>query len=994
MASQKEREEKKENIRLEIKQRVLDALKEFGIEESIDNIPTSSDIVKTTYSDGTKVYVDPMTEFYLCKKYFRYFITKYGFILDSNNRRIFGIKLFDFQANLILPGLTENRFVVFRKCLTENNFVQTKRGYLSIKDVEAGDEILTLKDGDHYWDQVIDHWKNEDEREVVKFTLKDGSEHESTLDHKWLTVKGWKQAKDLTVSDEIVSDFSLSRFGEEELEHDNLAKLIGYIITDGRRGNEFINTSKQYINESLEIAKQFATDSYVKARKRKLEHHKQSYEMRIVGSQYWRDLVKEFALDNIDRNKKLAPKLMSLNKKQTALLLNGMYSGDGWATYGWRENPCGLKAAKFSIGFITPNKTIAYQVQELLRRFEIKSYIRTRSAGRKKSTIDSYLLYVSGKKSALKFANEIGIDGKIDKEFVEFIENNFKYQTQQPDNKIRKIKRTGKAITYDITTKDTSTFLTNGCVAHNCRQVGASVISGLYALWRANFNIAQDILIISKTRADAQDFKEKAVVTYERLPSFLKTKPTRDGQNMTTLKLVNKSRIVVRAQSPDAGRGMTPALVILDEAAFMPHADEIWASVYPSLSVSKGQCIIVSTSNGVGNFYHRIWIDAENGDNDFWPIYIPWWKFPGRDNPWLEKIESKNKQWIEEQLGDAKVKELRQELTKDGLRDGKLDKTLWQREIDAFIKDVEETQLNYSGPREDKPWLKQQLDQLKTRKFNQEIMARFLGSGNTVISTEILEKLDAETKEPLFFNEMAEEDYMKGLAVFEKPQDGLTYSMFVDVASGSGYDYNTFQLFRDDNLVQVAEYKMQIDTKSFSANIKKVAEYYNRAYVVVETNQGLSVFNELFLHDTDPYMNMFYEFKGKAYRGLHTSPTNKKLMLDEFMHNIESGVFTLNGSRTVEELKVYIWHNGKPEASRGYNDDLVLPLMFLSYLLKYGNQHTKLLGFATSEQTIGDKSAIEEALQEEVEYMKEQRAKSFVEEAYGVDWEDYEWLVK
>lgn len=641
--SSEEKEVRKEKIRKKIRANLEQTISEFELDEDIDKVPTSEDIVKTTYNDGTECHVDPLTEFYLCKKYFIYFISRYGFILDSQHRRVFGIKLFDFQSKLILPNLISNRFVIFRKC----------------------------------------------------------------------------------------------------------------------------------------------------------------------------------------------------------------------------------------------------------------------------------------------------------------------------------------------------------------RQVGASVISGIYALWRANFNIAQDILIISKTRIDAQDFKEKAIVTYERLPAFLKTKPTRDGQNMTTLKLVNKSRIVVRAQSPDAGRGMTPALIILDEAAFMPHADEIWSSVYPSLSVSKGQCIIVSTSNGVGNFYHRMWIDAENGDNDFYPIYIPWWKFPGRDNDWLEKIENKNQEWIEEQLGKEKVEEIRKQITKDGLRGEKLDKTFWDREVEEFTSSVEESQLSYKGPKENKPWLKQQFDQLKTRKFNQEIMARFLGSGNTVISTETLERIESNVREPLYFNEMTENEYMKGLALFQEPQPEITYSMFVDVSSGSGMDYNTFQLFRDDNLEQVAEYKAMIDTKSFAADIKKVALYYNRAYVVVETNQGLSVFNELFLHETNPYSNMLYEYKGKAYRGLHTSPANKKLMLDEFMHAIETDLITINGKRTLEELKVYIWHNGKPEASKGYNDDLVLPLMFLAYLLKYGNQHTKLLGFATGEGLISDGDVETDAImQEEVEYMKEQKARNFVEEAYGLGWEDYEWLVK
>ena len=41
------------------------------------------------------------------------------------------------------------------------------------------------------------------------------------------------------------------------------------------------------------------------------------------------------------------------------------------------------------------------------------------------------------------------------------------------------------------------------------RQVGASVLSGAYALWRANFQKAQKITIISMTQLDAMSFKER-----------------------------------------------------------------------------------------------------------------------------------------------------------------------------------------------------------------------------------------------------------------------------------------------------------------------------------------------------------------------------------------------------------------------------------------------------------------------------------------------------
>lgn len=974
-----------------ILKRLKEKIDEYKLKEDVNKIPLSGQYVETKYNDGTSEIIDPIAEFYLCKKHFVYFADKYGFILDSLNKRISPLKLFDFQKNLIIPVLLNNRFVIFRKCLTENNYVQTDRGFISIKDVKIGDKILTLKDGKQYWDEVVDWWKNEDLKETIKFTLKDGSEHESTLDHKWLTTNGWKEAKDLTTSDELITNFKDNKFGNHSLSDPKLAKLFGYILTDGRRGSEFINTNELYINEALSIAKIIAPESYVKTRNKSKPHYKQSYEVRIINSPEWKKLVKKYELNKKGIDKKLAPELMNLNKNETSLLLNALYAGDGWATYGWRENPDGLKAAKFSIGFVSPSKTMIYQVQELLRKYGIKSYIKTRLAGRKKATINSYTLHVTGKESALIFAREIGIFNKIGDDFVSFVESNFKNESKQSNSKIRKIVNTGLKQTYDITTRDTHTFLTNGAVAHNCRQVGASVVAGVYALWKANFNIAQDIIIISKTRPDAQDFKAKAIVTYDRLPNFLKTKATRDGQNMTTLKLSNNSRIVVRAQSPDAGRGGSWALVILDEAAFMPYADDIWSAVFPALSTSGGQCFIISTSNGVGNFYHKTWIAAEQDENDFKPLYIPWWKFPNRDNPWLTEIEKRNVTWIEGQLGEKTVSEIKRKI----LSTDKNEKEIyWTMLVDAFIKVKQEEALAYDGPKENKPWLKSQLDNASSpRKFYQETLAEFLGSGNTVISSDALKKIEMQIRDPIHKDELSNKEYIKNLHVFENPIDDMTYTALVDVATGAGEDYNTIQIVRDDTLEQVAEYKDQIDTKNFAKIIKQCARHYNHAYVIIETNQGMSVFNDVFLHETDPYQNVFYEYKNKTYRGLHTGPANKKLMLDEFCYALENNVIKVYGRRTLEELKVYIWQNGRPEATRGYNDDLVLPLLFLAYVIKYGNQKTKILGFATQNQMLGNEPG-DEFEQSEMQYLKEQTAIRQVEEQFGIDWETYQWLVK
>ena len=45
--------------------------------------------------------------------------------------------------------------------------------------------------------------------------------------------------------------------------------------------------------------------------------------------------------------------------------------------------------------------------------------------------------------------------------------------------------------------------------------------------------------------------------------------------------------------------------------------------------------------------------------------------------------------------------------------------------------------------------------------------------------------------------------------------------------------------------------------------------------------------------------------------------------LEEFIRN---KLITIYSSRTVNEMKTFIWRNGKPQAMKGYHDDLIMAL--------------------------------------------------------------------
>ena len=53
-----------------------------------------------------------------------------------------------------------------------------------------------------------------------------------------------------------------------------------------------------------------------------------------------------------------------------------------------------------------------------------------------------------------------------------------------------------------------------------------------------------------------------------------------------------------------------------------------------------GQCIALSTPNGVGNWFHRTWVDAEEGRGMFNPIKLHWTVHPERNDDWRKEQDT------------------------------------------------------------------------------------------------------------------------------------------------------------------------------------------------------------------------------------------------------------------------------------------------------------------------------------------------------------------
>jgi len=219
------------------------------------------------------------------------------------------------------------------------------------------------------------------------------------------------------------------------------------------------------------------------------------------------------------------------------------------------------------------------------------------------------------------------------------------------------------------------------------RQLGLSTLVAAYAVWLALFQKDKNILIIATKLQVAQNFIKKTKTIINNLPAWL-VLPTVTANNKQLVEFSHGSTIKAIPTSEDAGRSEALSLLIVDEAAFVRDFDTLWTGLYPTLTTG-GRAILLSTPNGVGGQYYKLYKDAEAGLNEFKAIKLNWDVHPERDQEWFDK-ETKNlstRQIAQEYLcdfassgetflGDDDIKWLYSMIQNPILREG-MDRNVW-----------------------------------------------------------------------------------------------------------------------------------------------------------------------------------------------------------------------------------------------------------------------------------------------------------------------------
>ena len=393
------------------------------------------------------------------------------------------------------------------------------------------------------------------------------------------------------------------------------------------------------------------------------------------------------------------------------------------------------------------------------------------------------------------------------------------------------------------------------------RQLGISTISAAYVAWFMLFHREKNVLVIATKLITATNLVKKVKMIFKNLPQWmLIAKIAVD--NKQSFELTNGSQVKAGTTSGDAGRSEALSLLIIDEAAFVDGLEELWTGLYPTLSTG-GRCIALSTPNGVGNWFHKTYIEAETEMNDFHPIKLFWDVHPDRDQEWFEK-ETRN----------MSKRQIAQELECSFNASGEtvINPEDLQRLHGLLIDPIYRTGYDRNM------WIWEKYEEGVPYLLVADV-AR--GDGSDFSCFHVLRV-----------------DTMTVVAEYQGKPD---LDMYSSILQSAGREYGNCLLVVENNGIGIAVLEKLKDLG------------YPKLYYSVKT--------------THEYMESYLaEHNDRAVLGFTTSTKTRPLIVAKLEEYVRNKLITIHSNRVFHELKTFIWHNGKPPAMRSYNDDLVMSL--------------------------------------------------------------------
>lgn len=383
---------------------------------------------------------------------------------------------------------------------------------------------------------------------------------------------------------------------------------------------------------------------------------------------------------------------------------------------------------------------------------------------------------------------------------------------------------------------------------------------------------------------------------------------------------------VVTAGGRGGGRSRTIHFLHASEVGFWPDPDTLMVGLAQTVPELPGTFIMLeSTANGVGNYFHTMWNNSVAGDNEYVPIFAPWWWHPEYVLPDVPIMHLTEDERVLKVLMSAGMR-VNERLTIPPVPREELNARLaWRRWMIA-------NKLNN--------------DLLK---FQQEYPATpeeaFIATGQNIFPLTSLKRCYRPeegftgylTRDPFSSRLTFTRDPSGPLTIFRSPSgdwDAGRYFVAGDPTHTTRGDFACAQVINRRTLEQVAVLRKRVDPMHFAKDLADLAHFYNDAWLVTEsTGPGYATIGAL--------MEMGYPNIWQArwadktpgniadQYGFATNVQRKHWAIGMLLNLVVNGSITIHHRVTFDEMTNYVTQNNGgfgPADEKNGHDDTVMAL--------------------------------------------------------------------
>lgn len=380
--------------------------------------------------------------------------------------------------------------------------------------------------------------------------------------------------------------------------------------------------------------------------------------------------------------------------------------------------------------------------------------------------------------------------------------------------------------------------------------------------------------------------------------------------------------------------------------------EEVVANATAGIPLAANTMIVYeSTADGVGNYFHKEYLAARDGNSQNDYIFVPWFEIELYELAFENKRELLSfARWLYENRNRTEVSSNREE-------PGTYLWHLW--EIGATLEAIH--------------WYVEERKKFSSHgdmayMYPSDDIEAFIFSGRKVFHHEDVEKFRGGCRPPRMRGEIygkadEGEEALEGLR-FRKEEDGRLfiyhdverdteeeqildrYLVVVDVCKGHTKNADYADILVLDRLYMIdgeppvvaAEWHGHIDMDKLAWKAAQVAEYYNHALLVIEsntleTNNTKGEAEYILTLIADVYNNLYARKQSaedirqglpKKY-GYHTNVLTKKVVILNLQVAVREHLYIEHESECLDEYLTYVeTDKGGYEAMEGYHDDRLM----------------------------------------------------------------------